>query len=514
MALTSSLSWSPGIPKTWVRTRWQPLLIVSLMGVYIGVFSVFTIVRYDRYNATGWDLGVYTNLVWNAGQGRPMHNTVAEVDNFLGVHATYMTILLAPFLWLWNDPRIMLIAQSVGLAPGAWPISRLVRRHFNQPWIPPLFALGWLLYPALGWINRFDFHPEALVVLFLACAFEAADRRSWTQTTFWLVLSVLCKEEMGLMAAFFGVYMVLRFNRPKRIGVIWFILGIGWFLIHAFVVFPAVRDATNGLPIHAIRYTWLLSGNMNAMCAYITGPDTLLKIGFLVKLLAPLAFVPLLAPVPLIVALPTLVLSLLSAFEPQFDIYRHYTIEYIPVLFVAAIYGLKRLQAILERHPSSLVNLRRAGALIVTCCVVIWIIYNPLLTPPPATETIYGWEPGAHVAALDEVQHLIPADTCIASSNNIEPHYSTRRLNYVIGQRGDIDGCEYMVVDLSDQRFHTFTDDTAVACPRLRSCHLDNSNQSIIVTLMNTQRFVLPVSQEQQTVTGVGYDAGGRHLLL
>lgn len=193
----------------------MPVLV--LIGLYVLVFSIFTIGRYERYNATGWDLGIFTNLTWNAAQGRLLYNTVAEHNNMLAVHAPYITVVLAPLFWLWADPRALLIAQTVILAAGAWPIARLARRHLRQPWIPALMAALWLLYPALGWINRWDFHEIAPIATFLAFAFEAADRKSWREVLLWLTLAILCKEEAGLNVGFFGLYLALRF-RP-RIGV-------------------------------------------------------------------------------------------------------------------------------------------------------------------------------------------------------------------------------------------------------------------------------------------------------
>src|SRR5205085_10910630 len=120
--------------------------------------------------------------------------------------------------------------------------------------------------------------------------------------------------------------------------------------IHAFVSFPMFRPAVNGLPLHAARYTWLLSGNLSTMVAYIFSPDSLLKLVFLLKLFGAVLFVSLLAPWPLIVALPTFSLSLLSSTQSQFLIYFHYTAPIIPAILFSAIFGAQRLQAWLLRR--------------------------------------------------------------------------------------------------------------------------------------------------------------------
>ena len=114
------------------RLSRQSILIVALIVSYIVTFSIFTIGRYERYNAMGWDLGIYTQLTWNAAHARFLQNTIAEQNNFLGIHAEYITILLAPTMWIWPDPRMLLIVQSFILGLGAWPIARLARRTFYR----------------------------------------------------------------------------------------------------------------------------------------------------------------------------------------------------------------------------------------------------------------------------------------------------------------------------------------------------------------------------------------------
>lgn len=439
------------------------VIAVGLILVYVFVFSVFTIGRYERYNATGWDLGIFTQLTWNAAHGRPLQNTIAEQNNMLGVHAPYITVVLAPLFWLWPDPRMLLIVQSILMGIGAWPIARLARRHFPEWWIPPIFAAIWLLYPCVGFINRWDFHEIAPVAAFLAFAFEAADRRAWPQVDLWLMLSILCKEEVGLNVAFFGLYMLWRLKRKRLPSLIWFVIGIGWFVIHAFVIFPILRNADNGLPIHAVRYSWLLNHDLPTMISYILGPDTLLKAAFLIKLFAPVAFISLVAPEALLVALPTFALSLLSSFTPQFDIFLHYTAPIIPAILVSAVYGAEKLRRMLARqkikHPTRVIL-----GVALSAAILAWLIYNPL-TYLPTPFTVYGWETGAHLDALHEIEGIIPPQACVVAGSEIQAHYAVRPETYVLGARGDMDGCAYMIIDMSDEHFnYSFTNTQEVGC--------------------------------------------------
>ena len=450
------------IPMKRVLARRQTILIVTLMAIYMVVFTVFTIGRYVRYNATGWDLGIFTQLTWNAAHGRFLHNTIAEQNNMLGVHSPYITILLAPLMWLWADPRTLLIVQTLILGAGAWPIAQLARRMFTQWWMAVFFAALWLLYPALGWINRWDFHEIAPAATSFAFAFEAADRRAWRQTDVWLVLALLCKEEIGLNVAAFAVYMAWRYHRQRRTCAAWFVVGMAWFIGHAFIIFPTLREGHNTMPIHAVRYEWFLSGDPRQIWDFLSGPVFRLKIRYLIELFAPLAFVPLADPVALIPALPTFALSTLSSHEQQGSMYLHHNAPVIPALVVAAMFGLAWLSRRFTHGLGIGVGVLTAASLL------MWAMYNPIFGSSEKS-SVYGWEAGAHVNALNEVRTMIPDGACVVAENNIQAHYSVRAETYVIGARGsgpvgDGDGCAYMIVDLGDRRFDDFAVGEAVAC--------------------------------------------------
>jgi uncharacterized membrane protein len=432
------------------------------MAIYIIGFSVFTTERYTRYNATGWDLGIFTQLTWNAAHGKFLHNTIAEQNNMLGVHAPYITILLVPFMWLWADPRMMVIVQTFILGLGAWPIARLAARTHRPWWMPVFFAALWLLYPPLEWINRWDFHEIAPMATFFAFAFEAADRRAWRQTDIWLLLSLLCKEEVGLNVAAFAVYMAWRYQRQRRACALWVVVGTLWFIGHAFLIFPALREGNNSMPIHAVRYEWLLDGDPHQIWDHITGSVMRLKLTYVLQLFAPLALISLASPIVLIPALPTFALSVLSSHEQQGSIYLHHNAPIIPAMLVATIFGLEWIS---RRFKYGMTG----GVLALSCAtLVLWGIYNPIFGSSDKSH-VYGWESGAHREALNEVRAMIPDDACVVAENNIQPHYSVRDETYVIGARGtgpkgDADGCTYMILDLGDQRFDDFAVGEEVGC--------------------------------------------------
>src|SRR6266478_9854225 len=156
------------------RRYWRATLFgVSL---YIVVFCAFTIGRYERYNATGFDLAFYDNILWRTAHGDIMGVSI-EGDNVSNwaFHVEPILLLIAPLTLIFRDTRWLLILQTVALAVAAIAVYRIAARHWQKPWAGFAFAVLYLLYPAVGWANKFDFHPLTLTTPLLLFAFDAAE---------------------------------------------------------------------------------------------------------------------------------------------------------------------------------------------------------------------------------------------------------------------------------------------------------------------------------------------------
>src|SRR5687768_16486888 len=111
------------------RRYWYATL--TLIAVYIFAFSVFTIGRYERYNATGFDLAFYDQILWRTAHGDIMGVSI-EGDNVSNwaFHVEPILLLIAPLRWVFSDTRWLLILQTVALAIAAIPVYRIALRQW------------------------------------------------------------------------------------------------------------------------------------------------------------------------------------------------------------------------------------------------------------------------------------------------------------------------------------------------------------------------------------------------
>jgi uncharacterized membrane protein len=208
----------------WLRAgqRWSILLALAIL-VAAAVLAAYSIARHNAFNSKAYDLGLHAQVWWNTSQGRPFAGSV-EVDNYLGDHVSPIILPLAPLYSLWPDARLLLLLQAAALAVGAWPLALLARRRLRPHWpqgahlAALLLAAIYLTYPALGFVNRFEFHEEVFAVPLLLLAFWALEARRLAVMSLALLLALLTKEDVGLTVAAFGLWAWWRGREGSRMG--------------------------------------------------------------------------------------------------------------------------------------------------------------------------------------------------------------------------------------------------------------------------------------------------------
>jgi uncharacterized membrane protein len=96
---------------------------------YLGFFLTFTLAAHAAFETSTGDLGIYDQVVWNTAQGRILAYSAEPAPGsvFLATHLQLILVLLAPLYWVWSDARLLIVAQTVVIALGAWPLYDLAR---------------------------------------------------------------------------------------------------------------------------------------------------------------------------------------------------------------------------------------------------------------------------------------------------------------------------------------------------------------------------------------------------
>jgi uncharacterized membrane protein len=425
------------------------LLFITLL--YIVHYSFLSIIQYNGLFTGHLDLAVFDQAIWNTVCGRILHTDLYGY-NFLGEHMSPILILLSPFYLIMQDPRMLLLLQSLFLGLGAIPVYLIAKDRLKHNLLSLSFSFAYLLHPFLSRINLFEFHAISLAPFFLLFCFYFLIKERWALYYIFLFLSLLIKEDVSLIIAALGIYTFFKIN--KKAGVITLLIGMLWAYLSVCVLIPYIRE-TAGVEAkygHFGRYTLgstpseiiknLVSNPQNTSKMLILPMNE--KAGTLVLLILPTGFLSILSPA-ILISLPEIILHFLAPWTSQYLLLWQYPAPILPFIVVSGIYGCWR---ILRKHKS----LSNAFGLYI---FVISILSNHHFSTPAFNEIehrsllIPSYNPRNHAffsfpkekvkiyyqtqeerERFGVLKRLIPKDAPVSVQDNLLAHFSHRERLY------------------------------------------------------------------------------------
>ena len=451
------------MPRLAQTLRQNSLLTVLVLG-WTAVLVAYALARYQRLNATVYDLGIKSQVIWNTYQGDWFASSI-EVSNYLGDHVQLIFLLLAPLFILWEDVQILLIVQSLLLALGAVPVYRIARRKLENHRMGLAFAAAYLLYPTIGFVNRFDFHPVTFTIFFILMAVDLLESDHPLWASLFVLLALSCREEVGFTIFALGLY-VFFVMKQRKIGAVWAVGGLVWSVAAVFYLIPHFRGGSSD---SIGRYAWLGENPVEMVRTLLARPlavvETLLgdpiRQQFLLKLLLPVGFLALLAPLPLAVGLPNLAYNLLSDVPSQSSIYFQYISPMIPFIFLAAVQGAAWLQKKLDGRLNDAQGTALLIGWLAAGILAAWLLDNPFTTPiDEPFYPVYGLEQFTDRAPFDEARALLPPEAPVATMMNYGTYLALRPEFHLFYDRLQLEErpygfpqTEYALLNLSDLRW-------------------------------------------------------------
>ena len=424
------------------------LTLAVLIAAYAITFSILCWIRWRHYLYTDFDLAIFAQAVDGILRGT-LYSSIRGMP-WLGDHSSLILFVLAPLYALVRHPMTLLVIQSVALALGELPIHALARRELRHDGLALACAALYLLQPAMGYANLFEFHPELLATPLLAATFFFVRAGRARPSAICAGIALLCREDVALVVAMLALYALvwLRPRRPALAGLLF--AGAGLSLAITFLV---LRPAfTHGESDYAGVYRqWgtslgsvvqgLLSRPDLALQSMVITPgipvDTAIKLQYHLTLFLPLAFLPFLSPATLLIALPAFAEHMLAWRSAQHTILCQYTALILPFIGAATVMGMKNLLAWTApggRSPivSRSVAAVAVGAVSLVASVFCGFLYGPLfsdgkflLTPSRGRNLPNGSEAAA-TRARDLLLTALPARGAMAASFEILPRLSRR----------------------------------------------------------------------------------------
>lgn len=465
-------------------------LAMGLVGLMVLLFSVFFIAfatsRQDAFLTAAEDMGNMDQAVWSIIHGQILHQTICNVVSDtncysaagisrFAIHFEPMLFPVSLLYFIWSGPKTLLVLQTLVVASGAFPAFWLARLRLRNELAAVAIALVYLLYPAQQQATIFEFHS----VTFTASLLLFTLYFMYTRRTLWLfvfaILSMACKEEIPLVIAFFGLWSII-FQHRWRTGLGLVLLAIGW----VGLTFLAYRYfSPNGHPLLASRYAYLGKGPVEIVRNILLHPKSLISqhvleryhLQYLRILLAPVGYLPLLAPWILVLAVPSLALNLFSSDPNQYLGIFHYSAEIVPVLIFATIEAIVVILWVLqwflnrvrERNEyqqeqpgeQSVASFRRLGRFLHPAILIIligFVLFNVVREDYPygslPISRGFSWpQVTTHDTMAQRFIDMIPSSASVSAQSSLVPHLSERNSIYLFPYQDD--HADYIFLDIT-----------------------------------------------------------------
>jgi uncharacterized membrane protein len=399
--------------------------LAAMVLVWTVVFYRLAALRHDRFGTFGFDLGIYDQGTWLTAHFRNPFVTVRGM-NFFGHHMNLAQALFAPAYWLGGGPKTLLFAQVASQGAAAVGVYVLARDRIGMKWIAVALAGALLLNPTFQWLVWEFFHPDALGIAPLIFTYWAGRRRAWGWFAFLAVLTVACREDFALAVAVVGLLVAGRGD--QRVGLLTAGLSAGWFVVVTRVFQPMLLGG-----LHPMTYGMFgplgddpLEIAKNVLTKprdtwhRITAPD---RLDYLTQILVPFAFLPLLAPQVFAIALPTLLVNVLT----EYPYTRDYKFHYSAVIVAAAMLATVELIASARHRPGLVRFLTGAVVAVSLAASVAWgcspvsVKYRTGVWPLEMSE-----KQGAREHAVG----MIPDGASVSAAYTFVPHLAHREQVY------------------------------------------------------------------------------------
>ncbi|MEI8238012.1 MAG: DUF2079 domain-containing protein [Actinomycetota bacterium] len=334
-------SWLPSPPMT---------ILCVAMAFWMVKVGRLVILRHDKFLTNDFDLGIHDQSLWLLAHFKSW-NTVYGGPVFAH-HAMFMYIFMVPLVWLGGGPNLWNVMMVAALALTAVPLYALAKRRLDNAWVALVIGIVWLLSPTTSWLAQETFHPEVMALPFLVTGYYLATtrpegtpleaRRHNILTVLCLLAAMMWKEDIALVVTLMGLALLWRgrrrFGWAVFFGALAYAVVIGAWLVptlaHGDTAYGMLYGAMGHTPtevfVNSVKHpTWFAHRlNTNNALSYAN------------RIQAPWAWLGVLSPITLLMAVPQFFINILTTAKFTFVIRYHYQAIPLAVSALAAVEGI------------------------------------------------------------------------------------------------------------------------------------------------------------------------------
>lgn len=395
------------------------------------IFAVAAVFKFHSF-LMGFDLGTHEQVLWNTVHGRiAASSPTFGTRSYFGVDIIVTELLLAPLYALWQRTETLLVLQALIVPLGAIPLYRLANKLLDARITGLGAAALYLLALPVQYATLYEFQIRVVGTVCFLWAFWYLEEEHFGRFLACACLALGTRSDAGFALAALGIYAALR-QCSWRWVVTPLVLGLGWVALCTQILIPAAR--TDRTFLYTFVYQWLGDTPGAMLRTLLTRPGyvaehvlTPEKLQYLWTLGSPLLFLFLLRPQITLIALPSLLLNLLSDQRIHWSIRYHYQAFVLPWLLIATIYAIADLRS----RPAT----RRWWPAVFAAVVLVTLVSN-VVWRSPLIPLFTAHRQEERIARAATLVAQVPPDVPVTATSKFGAHLGRRQELYYF--RGNV----------------------------------------------------------------------------
>lgn len=402
---------------------------VVLLYVLLGcVFTLYvgglTTMKYLQYRSPGFDFGIFAQMFYYM-KTTFLPLTTCERDGLLShfaVHISPIYYLLLPFFAVFESPVTLQIMQAVLLASGLVPLYLLCKKFGLPSFITAAAGAVYTFFPSVTGGCFYDLHENKFLLPLILWLFYFIEKNKAIGIFAFALLVFAVKEDAPVYVAFIALYMVFGRKDVKK-GVPLFVMSIAYFGLALWLL---KRFGLGAMVGRYDNYGAPGDGLLGVVKALAANPAYVLaqcfnegKLVFLLRMLVPLAFLPLINRqyAKYILLGPMVLVNLMSDYELQHSIDFQYTYGSAAILFYLFLSNISSFKP------------RPQRAVAIFCVAATLMLYANTMLSKTVYFTNYFAEQ-SRTQTYDECLALIPDDAEVSASAFLVSHLYDHKILY------------------------------------------------------------------------------------
>lgn len=325
--------------------------IVLFFGI---IYCLISLVNHYNFRTSAYDLGIYTNALFDYRYGRANDNPLFEPAyiNLLSDHFELLLVLFSPLSFIFGS-YTLLIVQIAGILLGGLGIYKLVTYQSKNQILGNISLIQFYsifgIYSALS----FDYHNNVMGAMAVPWIFYFAERKKVIPFFLSFLFLLVSKENMALWGGFisFGLFMIhFKDKKWRFLTLLCALFSFFYFVSLIKWIMPSLANA--GREYNHFNFH-ILGNNMGEVVRHVIfhpiktiellfinhSNDSLydgIKLEFWLSVLFSGGILLILRPVYIFMLLPIIGQKMFNDDMGKWGVNVHYSIEIVPILAIAA----------------------------------------------------------------------------------------------------------------------------------------------------------------------------------